>query len=87
MSLIKTMPLTPPTILRVVLKKAREEKGLTQEELADIVCLRKWHIHEMEETETFITFYSMTIKVHAAKRIGAHLGLKESEFLEPVKKS
>jgi len=74
-----------PTILKSVLKSAREEKGLSQEELAQIVCLKKWHIKEMEEADTFMTFYSMAIKVHAAKRIGTYLGLKESQYLEPAK--
>jgi len=74
-----------PTILKSVLKSAREEKGLSQEELAQIVCLKKWHIKEMEEADTFMTFYSMTIKVHAAKRIGTYLGLQESQYLESAK--
>ena len=74
-----------PTILKSVLKSAREEKGLSQEELAEIVCLKKWHIKEMEEAGTFMTFYSMAIKVHAAKRIGTYLDLKESQYLEPAK--
>ena len=39
----------------------------------------------MEEAGTFMTFYSMAIKVHAAKRIGTYLDLKESQYLEPAK--
>ena len=68
-------------ILKSVLKAAREKKGLTAEELADIFCLKEWHITEIEEADTFFTFYSMAIKVKAIKRIGAYLGLKESEYL------
>jgi ribosome-binding protein aMBF1 (putative translation factor) len=68
-------------ILKSVLKTAREKKGLTAEELADIFCLKEWHITEIEEADTFFTFYSMAIKVKATKRIGAYLGLKESEYL------
>ena len=68
-------------ILKSVLKAAREKKGLTAEELADIFCLKEWHIREIEEAETFFTFYSMAIKVKAIKRIGAYLGLKESDYL------
>ena len=67
--------------LKSVLKAAREKKGLTAEELADIFCLKEWHITEIVEADTFFTFYSMAIKVKATKRIGAHLGLKESEYL------
>ena len=68
-------------ILKSVLKAAREKKGLTAEEMADIFCLKEWHITEIEEADTFFTFYSMAIKVKAIKRIGAYLGLKESEYL------
>ena len=68
-------------ILKSVLKAAREKKGLTAEELADIFCLKEWHIREIEEADTFFTFYSMGIKVKAIKRIGAYLGLKESDYL------
>jgi ribosome-binding protein aMBF1 (putative translation factor) len=69
-------------ILKEVLALAREEKGLTQEELAQVVCLKKWHIKEMEESDTYRTFYSMQIKVNAAKKIGGYLKLKENQFLE-----
>ena len=68
-------------ILKSVLKAAREKKGLTAEEFADIFCLKEWHITEIEEADTFFTFYSMAIKAKATKRIGAYLGLKESEYL------
>ena len=68
-------------ILKDVLKAAREERGLSHEELAEIACLRKWQIKELEEAETFLTFYTMTIKIHAAKRIGKYLGLSEDQFL------
>jgi len=69
-------------ILKEVLALAREEKGLTQEELAQVVCLKKWHIKEMEESDTYRTFYSMQIKVSAAKKIGSYLELKENQFLD-----
>lgn len=69
-------------ILKEVLVLARQEKGLTQEELAQIICLKKWHIREMEESDTFRTFYSMQIKVYAARKIGFYLELKENQFLE-----
>ena len=68
-------------ILKSVLKAAREKKGLTAEELADIFYLKEWHITEIEQAETFFTFYSMAIKVKTTKKIGAYLGLKEAEYL------
>jgi transcriptional regulator with XRE-family HTH domain len=68
-------------ILGEVLRASREERGLSQEELAEIACLRKWQIKELEEAETFLTFYTMAIKIRAAKRIGSHLGLSEDQFL------
>jgi len=68
-------------ILKSVLKAAREKKGLTAKELADIFCLKEWHIKEIEEADTFFNFYSMAIKVKAAKKIGSYLGLSESEYL------
>ena len=69
-------------ILGGVLRTAREERGLSCEELAEVVCLRKWHIKELEESDTFFTFYTMVIKIHAAKRVGKYLNLEESDYLE-----
>jgi ribosome-binding protein aMBF1 (putative translation factor) len=68
-------------ILKEVLKVAREERGLGYEELAKAVCLKKWHIREIEEAESFSTFYTMNIKIQAAKKIGNYLGLSEDQFL------
>ena len=80
------MFLTPKTkvvivILKEVLKVAREERGLGYEELAKAVCLKKWHRREIEEAESFSTFYTMNIKIQAAKKIGNYLGLSEDQFL------
>ena len=36
-------------ILGEVLSAARQEQGLSHKELANIVCLSKWHIKELEE--------------------------------------
>ena len=69
-------------ILGGVLRTAREERGLSYEELAEVVCLRKWHIKELEESDTFFTFNTMVIKIHAAKRVGKYLNLEESDYLE-----
>jgi ribosome-binding protein aMBF1 (putative translation factor) len=71
-------------ILGEVLRTAREERGLSFEELGEAVCLRKWHIHEIEESDTFFTFYTMAIKIHAAKRVGKYLNLDESDYLDTI---
>ena len=43
-------------IIGEVLRTAREKQGLSYEELGEAVCLRKWHIKELEEADTFLTF-------------------------------
>jgi cytoskeletal protein RodZ len=80
-------PSKPLKILNEALVQARQAKGLTQEELAKAVCLSKWQIKEMEESDSFLIFYTMQIKVHAAKRIGGYLGLKEGEYLQEYEKN
>ena len=79
--LLTSKPKAVTVILKEVLKAAREERGLSHEELAEIACLRKWQIKELEEAETFLTFYTMAIKIQAAKRVGSYLGLSEYQFL------
>ena len=74
--------ITDQRILREVLIAARVERGLSLEALAKGVCLSKWHIKELEEADTFLTFYSMAIKIQAAKRVGQHLGLSEDQYLK-----
>ena len=69
-------------IIGEVLRTAREKQGLSYEELGEAVGLRKWHIKELEEADTFLTFYTMAIKIHAAKRVGKYLHLEESDYLE-----
>lgn len=71
-------------ILRDVLSAAREERGLSHEVLAKAVCLSKRHIKEMEDADTFLTFYSMAIKIQAAKRVGHYLGLSEDQYLKYI---
>ncbi|MBU3608545.1 helix-turn-helix domain-containing protein [Polynucleobacter nymphae] len=87
MNLRKANPSKSLNILKELIVQARQEKGLTQEELAKAVCLSKWQIKEMEESDSFLIFYTMQIKVHAAKRIGRYLGLKEAEYLQDADKS
>lgn len=71
-------------ILREVLSAAREERGLSHEALAKVVCLSKRHIKELEDADTFLTFYSMAIKIQAAKRVGHYLGLSEDQYLKYI---
>ena len=70
-----------PKIRGDVLKKAREAKGLEPDELASAVCLDKRHIFQVEHGDDHYYFYSPTIKVQAAKRIGKYLELEESDYL------
>ena len=74
-------PVSTTLILKEVLKTARMDKGMSQEELANQACLKKWHIQEIEETDSCRTFYSQEIKLQGAKRIGSLLGLDHSQFL------
>jgi plasmid maintenance system antidote protein VapI len=73
---------TDQRILGEVLSAARKEQDLNPEALAKVVCLSKWHIKELEEADTFLTFYSMAIKIQAAKRVGHYLGLSEDQYLK-----
>ena len=70
-----------PKIRGDVLKQAREDKGIEAKDLAIAVCLDKRHIFQIELGNEHYYFYSAEIKVQAAKRIGKHLGLKESDYL------
>ena len=64
-----------------VLRNARENIGLDREELAEVVCLKYWHITQMEDTEDHYFFYSPQLKIKAAKKIGKYLALEESSYL------
>ena len=68
-------------IRRDVLRNAREFIGLDREELAELVCLKSWHITQMEDSEEYFYFYSAQLKINAAKRIGKYLELEESSYL------
>ena len=69
-------------ILKNKIKAAREHQRLHVEHLANAVCLTRKNISEIEDSDTYNTFYSYPIKVTAAKRVGRYLGLDETEFLE-----
>jgi ribosome-binding protein aMBF1 (putative translation factor) len=64
-----------------VLRNARENMGLDRDELAEVVCLKPWHIAQMEDTEEHYFFYSPQLKIKTAKKIGNYLALEESSYL------
>jgi ribosome-binding protein aMBF1 (putative translation factor) len=68
-------------IRRDILKHARERMGLDQEALAEAVCLKSWHINQIEDTEDHYYFYTNALKINAVKKIGKYLELDESSFL------
>jgi uncharacterized protein (UPF0335 family) len=55
---------THQRILKEVLKAAREKRGFSHEGLAEAVCLKKWHIKELEESEIFfdLLYYGLQVK-------------------------
>lgn len=69
-----------PDIIGAELKSAREGKGLDRAELATKCCLSSKMILELEEGG-MTSFYSFELKLAAAKRVGAYLGLTQSDFL------
>jgi transcriptional regulator with XRE-family HTH domain len=70
-----------PKIRGDVLRRARENKGIDAKDLAVVVCLDKRHILQLERGDEHYYFYSLKIKVQAAKRIGKYLELEESDYL------
>ena len=70
-----------PKIRGDVLKQAREDKGIDAKDVALAVCLDKRHIFQIELGDDHYYFYSLKIKVQAAKRIGKFLELVESDYL------
>ena len=64
-----------------ILKSARKNKGLDQEALADAVCLKSWHITQLEDSDEYFYFYSAQLKINAAKKIGRYLESEESSYL------
>ena len=64
-----------------VLRSTRENIGLDREGLAEVVCLKPWHITQMEDTVEHYFFYSPQLKIKAAKKIGEYLALEESSYL------
>jgi len=62
------------------LKLAREALGLSQNELAAMLCLSHRHIAQLEANQLAI-FFSPAHKVQVAKKAGAALGLQDGEYL------
>jgi len=82
--MVKNRPIEEQMNLRIrgdILRNARENMGLDREELAELVCLKSWHITQMEDTDEHYFFYSPQLKINAAKRIGRYLELEESSYL------
>ena len=69
-----------PNILGFQLKEAREKAGLTLKDLATKASLSKKQVQEIESGGDSL-FYTVAIKLTAAKKVGKLLGLVENNFL------
>jgi len=78
MSPVKNTPM--PDILGSALKAAREARRYERSELAGLCCLSAKMISELEEGG-MSSFYSYSLKINAAKRVGNLLNLSESDYL------
>lgn len=78
MSPPKNTPL--PEVIGSALKAARQTRKYERAELANLCCLSAKMILELEEGG-MTSFYSYTLKINAAKRVGAALNLSESDYL------
>ena len=76
------MTKTIPNILGDQLKEAREKAGLTLQDVAAKASLSKKQVQEIENGGASL-FYSVGIKLTAAKKVGKLLDLNEDDFLEP----
>ena len=70
-----------PNILGGQLKNAREKAGLSLESVAKTSTLSNKQLEEIENGGQS-SFYTLAIKVTAAKKVGKILGLNEDDFLE-----
>jgi transcriptional regulator with XRE-family HTH domain len=70
-----------PNILGGQLKNAREKAGLSLESVAKTSTLSNKQLEEIESGGDS-SFYTLAIKVTAAKKVGKILGLNEDDFLE-----
>ncbi len=74
----KNTPL--PEVIGSTLKAAREARRYERNELANLCCLSAKMILELEEGG-MTSFYSLKLKINAAKRVGTVLNLSESDYL------
>ena len=70
-----------PEIYSETLKKARIAKKIEVSELANTLCLSTKHIHQIEEGGDS-AFFSKAHKVQVAKKVGAYLGLSDSQIVD-----
>ncbi|MEI8296266.1 MAG: helix-turn-helix transcriptional regulator [Alphaproteobacteria bacterium] len=77
------MPKKIPNILGDQLKEAREKAGLTLQDVATKASLSKKQVQEIENGGASL-FYTVAIKLTAAKKVGKLLGLHDDDFLQPI---
>lgn len=75
---VKNTPL--PEVIGSTLKAAREARRYERSELANLCCLSAKMILELEDGG-MTSFYSLKLKINAAKRVGTVLNLSESDYL------
>lgn len=63
-----------PDINHLALKSARENRNLSQEQLAKQLCLSTKHIDQLEN-QTLTVFFSLSHKVQVAKKVARHLAI------------
>ena len=70
-----------PEIYCEALKKARIAKKIEISDLANTLCLSTKHISQIEEGGDS-AFFSKSHKVQVAKKVGAYLGLSDSQIVD-----
>ncbi len=70
-----------PEIRGEVIKKTRESKGISIHEISKDLCFSVKQIEQIESGERS-HFYSLAIKVAAAKKVADHLGLSYEEVFD-----
>ena len=78
-----TQPQQDATLNGDALRSAREAKGLTEGDLAIRTCMSTRQIRQLEEGGTS-SFYSLQVKLTAARRVAEVLGLSSDQlFIQP----
>lgn len=70
-----------PSIIAKAFKDARESQGLSYAQLAELTYLSERQIREIEEDGN-VCFYSVAIKLQAAKKLARILKLDEGECFD-----